>query len=138
MTDTATMPVSKDSSPSSPKEDPETTKPVTALVGGIRMTADQWGQSLVASAEQQAEDLVNKTKYGDSEPMKNHAAMGWALADLTEEEEIEQQRFQNAVMARIHGETAAAIAAEKTEKRKNTDVVSDADGPQKKTMRAGV
>ena len=41
--------------------------------------------------------------------------LGWALAELTEEEELQQQIDIKAVMVRVHAETAAAIAAMEAE-----------------------
>ena len=41
--------------------------------------------------------------------------MGWALAELTQEETQQQQLEVNAILARVHAETAAEIAAEEAE-----------------------
>jgi hypothetical protein len=139
-------------------------KPVTALIGGVEMTADEWGESIVTPTK---EEEFKKTKEDsepneqkqeelkDSEPseqMEEEAekpppkktypkVMGWALAELTEEEEVKQKRFEKAIRARLDADTAAAIAAEEAEeagKRKTTDAATqtDADESKKKKMRA--
>jgi len=44
--------------------------------------------------------------------------MGWALAELTEEEEKQQELEIKDIMARVHAETDMAIAIEEAEAKK--------------------
>jgi type IV secretory pathway VirB10-like protein len=105
----------------------------TALIGGVKMTADEWGESIVAPTKTPS-PIISRTKTVKVEPgltktpspPKKKApsppketlpeVMGWALAELTEEEEVEQQRFSKEIRARLDAETEAAIVADNNEK----------------------
>jgi hypothetical protein len=93
----------------------------TALIGGVKMTADEWGESIVAPTKTPS-PIISRTKTVKVEPgltktpspPKKKApsppketlpeVMGWALAELTEEEEVEQQRFSKEIRARLDAE----------------------------------
>jgi hypothetical protein len=113
----------------------------TALIGGVMMTGDEWGDSIVTPAKLNKDSEPNEQKKEVEKPPPNKTlpkVMGWALAELTEEEEVEQKQFTKDILARVHAETAAAIAAEESEVHEtcpmcnNTKtfikVVNDADG----------
>jgi hypothetical protein len=105
----------------------------TALIGGVKMTADEWGESIVAPTKTPS-PIISRTKTVKVEPgltktpspPKKKApsppketlpeVMGWALAELTEEEEVEQQRFSKEIRARLDAETEAAIVVDNNEK----------------------
>lgn len=105
----------------------------TALIGGVKMTADEWGESIVAPTKPPS-PIISRTKTVKVEPgltktpspPKKKApsppketlpeVMGWALAELTEEEEVEQQRFSKEIRARLDAETEAAIVADNNER----------------------
>jgi hypothetical protein len=103
--------------------DPATDATVaTALVGGVKMTADEWGESIVAPTKPPS-PIISRTKTvkvepglakPPSSPKKTlPEVMGWALAELTEEEEVEQQRFSKEIRARLDAERESDLVGSK-------------------------
>jgi len=60
-------------------------------------------------------DTITDTKKVATTDRIYPKVMGWALAELTEEEEQQQQLEIKDIMARVHAETAMAIAVEGSE-----------------------